>query len=523
MDDGRMDGSGTVRGNAGVLQRDDSAARHQIGVRLARLEYKWLVGITFVLGLIMQILDMTILNVALATLGREFRVDAATLQWVLTGYMISLAVFIPSSGWIADRFGSKRTFQLAVVIFTIASILCGLSTGIWMLVAARVLQGVGGGMLVPVGQAMLFRAFPAHERAKASAVLSIPITVAPALGPLLGGVLVQYAHWRWIFFINVPVGALALACAVLYLREECRDHPGRFDLPGFVLAGAGLATLLFGLEQGAQIGWSAPPVWISLVAAAVLITGLVRRELTIDEPMLNLRLLGNRLFGTGNALLLCQMVSLFGVIFLIPLYLQNLRGVSPMLAGLVLMPQALSMLLVTQVVSRIYGRVGPKRLGILGFLVQTTVSAALQFLGTDSSLWLVAALLAGQGVGMGLLMTTVQTATFAAISPQSMGHASSMFNVSRQVATALGTAIVATVLVVVTRSGMVTVDPAVPAQVAHAQMNAYHAALLVAVVFGLLGLTLATLVRDSDAAASLDRTRHPAAQQGNQGDTASVR
>lgn len=206
-----------------------------------RLEYKWLVGITFVLGLVMQILDITILNVALATLGREFGVDASTLQWVLTGYMLSLAVFIPSSGWIADRFGSKRTFLLAVVIFTTASVLCGFAGSIWMLIASRVLQGVGGGMLVPVGQAMLFRAFPAHERAKASAVLAIPITVAPALGPMLGGALAEYASWRWIFFINVPVGALTLVFTVLFLKEERRGRPGRFDLPGFVLAGGGLA------------------------------------------------------------------------------------------------------------------------------------------------------------------------------------------------------------------------------------------------------------------------------------------
>ena len=151
-----------------------------------RLEYKWLVGITFVLGLIMQILDMTVLNVALATLGREFRVGEATLQWVLTGYLVSLAVFVPSSGWIADRFGPKRTFQTAVVVFTAASVLCGLAGAMWMLIGARVLQGIGGGMLAPVGQAMLFRAFPAHERAKASAVLAVPVTIAPTLGPLLG-------------------------------------------------------------------------------------------------------------------------------------------------------------------------------------------------------------------------------------------------------------------------------------------------------------------------------------------------
>ncbi|PKW14834.1 MDR family MFS transporter [Saccharopolyspora spinosa] len=471
---------------------------------MRRLEYKWLVGITFVLALIMQILDVTILNVALATLGREFRVDAAALQWVLTGYMISLAVFIPSSGWIADRFGSKRTFQTAVVIFTFASVLCGVSTEMWQLVGARVLQGVGGGMLVPVGQAMLFRAFPPDERAKAGAVLAIPITVAPMLGPVLGGLLVQYANWRWIFFINVPVGALALFFAVVFLREEPRRDPGRFDFPGFVLAGAGLATLLYGLEQGAQLGWGQPQVWSSLVAAVLLIGGLAWRELTVTHPMLDLRLLTDRLFCTGNVLLLCQTGAMFGVLFLIPLYLQNLRGVSPMHAGLVLMPQAISMLLTTQVISRIYGRVGPKRLILAGFAVQVAIGLGLQLQGTDTSLWLLVALLAVQGVAMGLLMTPVQTATFARISRADMGQASSMFNVSRQVATALGTAIVATVLVMLTEHGMSTVDPTAAGQVAEAQLGAYHGAFLVSVVFAGLGLLLGLRVRDSDAAASLD-------------------
>ncbi|MCI2416245.1 multidrug efflux MFS transporter [Saccharopolyspora sp. K220] len=456
------------------------------------------------LALIMQILDVTVLNVALAALGREFRVDAAALQWVLTGYMISLAVFIPSSGWIADRFGSKRTFQLAVVIFTLASVLCGVSTEMWQLVGARVLQGVGGGMLVPVGQAMLFRAFPANERAKAGAVLSIPVTIAPMLGPVLGGVLVEYASWRWIFFINVPVGALALLFTVLFLKEEARSDPGRFDLPGFVLAGAGLATLLYGLDQGAQLGWGASQVWLSLVAAAVLIGGLIWRELAVRAPMLDLRLLTDRLFGIGNVLLLFQVGAMFGVLFLIPLYLQNLRGVSPMDAGLVLMPQAVAMLLTTQVVSRVYGRVGPKRLILAGFAVQIVIGFGLLLQGIDTSLWFLVGLLAVQGVAMGLLMTPVQTATFARISGAAMGQASSMFNVSRQVATALGTAIVATVLVVLTERGLSTVDPAVPGQLAEVQLGAYHGAFLVSVVFAGLGFLLAMRVRDADAAASLD-------------------
>ncbi|SDP61908.1 drug resistance transporter, EmrB/QacA subfamily [Actinopolyspora xinjiangensis] len=472
---------------------------------MRRLEYKWLVGITFVLALVMQILDMTILNVALATLGKQFGVGAGTLQWVLTAYMISLAVFIPSSGWFSDRFGSKRTFQFAVLMFTGASVICGAAPGIKTLIAARFLQGIGGGMLVPVGQAMLFRAFPAQERAKASAILAIPITAAPALGPLLGGTLIEVANWRWIFFINVPVGALALLCSILFLVEERGQRPGRFDLPGFVLAGGGLAVLLLGLDRAAQDGWSALPVWGCLLLAAVLIGGLVWRELRAAEPMLDLRLLGNRIFGAGNVLLLCQTGAMFGVLFLIPLYLQNLRGTSALQAGAILMPQALSMLLVTQVISRIYGRVGPRRLIAGGFAMLLVSAGTLQLLSLSISLWALVGSLVLLGASMGMLMTPLQTAAFAQMSGASMGQATSLFNVSRQVATALATAVVASALVMFTQAATSGLEAASPEAMAQARMSGFHGAFLVPVVFGVLGLLLTFRVRDSDAVATLDR------------------
>ncbi|SDK72372.1 drug resistance transporter, EmrB/QacA subfamily [Actinopolyspora mzabensis] len=472
---------------------------------MRRLEYKWLVGTTFVLALVMQILDMTILNVALATLGERFGVDAGTLQWVLTAYMISLAVFIPSSGWISDRFGSKRTFQFAVIVFTAASVICGAAPGIKTLIAARFLQGVGGGMLVPVGQAMLFRAFPAEERAKASAILAIPITAAPALGPLLGGTLIEVASWRWIFFINVPVGALALWCSILFLVEERGQRPGRFDLPGFLLAGSGLAVLLFGLDRAAQDGWTEPAVWACLLLAVVLICGLVWRELRAAEPMLDLRLLGNRIFGAGNVLLLCQTGAMFGVLFLIPLYLQNLRGASALQAGAILMPQALSMLLVTQVISRIYGRVGPRRLVAGGFATLLVSTATLQFLSLSVSLWAVVGSLLLLGASMGLLMTPLQTAAFAQVTSAAMGQATSLFNVSRQVATALATAVVASALVMFTEAASSGLNSPDPGELARAQLSGFHGAFLVPVVFGVLGLLLTSLVRDSDAVATLDQ------------------
>lgn len=485
---------------------------------MRRLEYKWLVGITFVLALVMQILDMTILNVALATLGRRFGVGPGTLQWVLTGYMISLAVFIPSSGWFSDRFGSKRTFQFAVLMFTAASAACGTAPNIETLIAARFLQGIGGGMLVPVGQAMLYRAFPAQERAKASAILAIPIMVAPATGPLLGGLLIEAASWRWIFFINVPVGALALVCSIVFLVEERGARPARFDSPGFLLAGSGLATLLFGLDRAARAGWSDATVWLCLGASALLLTGLVWRELGVSAPMLDLRLLRQRLFGTGNALLLCQTGAMFGVVFLIPLYLQNLRAASALQAGLVLMPQAITMLLATQVVSRVYGRVGPKRLIAAGFTVMLCAAALLQLIDRSVPLWFVVAVLMVQGTAMGLLMTPIQTATFAQTSAAAMGQATSIFNVSRQVAAALATAVVASALVIFTSAA--TAGSQAPSD--PARMAGFHGAFLVAAAFAMLGLVLTALVRDSDAAATLDHSARDNGARANAANTSAA-
>ena len=201
---------------------------------ISRLEYKWIVGVVFVFGLFMDLLDMTIVNVALPEIARDFDLDrehaASTIQWVVTGYLLSLAVFIPVSGWAGDRFGTKRIFLIALALFTTGSLLCGLAWNIESLIGFRVLQGVGGGILTPVGTAMLFRAFPPQERAKAAAILMVPMVVAPASGPVLGGYLSEYHDWRWIFWINIPVGLLGLLFAGMFLKEEKQPSPGRLEV-----------------------------------------------------------------------------------------------------------------------------------------------------------------------------------------------------------------------------------------------------------------------------------------------------
>jgi EmrB/QacA subfamily drug resistance transporter len=229
-----------------------------------RINPKVSVSVVFVAAMFMNIMDITIVNVALPSIGRQFHVPETALDAVAVGYLVSLAVFIPAAGWLGDRLGSKRVLLFAIAVFTLASALCGLADSLPQLVFFRVIQGVGGGMLTPVGMAMLFRTFPPEERVRASSILTVPTAVAPALGPVLGGLLVTELSWRWVFFVNLPIGILAFAFGLVFLGEQRQPHPGRFDLPGFLLSGIGFASLMFGVSEGPDRGWGSPEIITSL-------------------------------------------------------------------------------------------------------------------------------------------------------------------------------------------------------------------------------------------------------------------
>ncbi|MDT7772809.1 MAG: hypothetical protein QOC67_1733, partial [Pseudonocardiales bacterium] len=232
----------------------------------ARVGQKVAVSVVFVAAMFMSIMDATIVNVALPTIGRDFSVSPTAVDGISIAFLVSLAVFIPASGWLGDRFGGKRVMLTAIVVFTVASALCGIASTLDQLVAFRVLQGIGGGMLAPVGMTMLFRAFPPRERIRASAILTVPTTLAPALGPVVGGLLVDSLSWRWVFYVNVPIGIAAFLFGLLCLDRSAEGHPGRFDLAGFLLSGAGLGLLMYGLSEGPNLGWSTVPVLVSIAS-----------------------------------------------------------------------------------------------------------------------------------------------------------------------------------------------------------------------------------------------------------------
>src|SRR5437764_692173 len=432
---------------------------------MGRLPYKYVVAIVFVCGVFMDAMDTTIVNVALPTLSRDFHASTTSIEWIVLGYLLSLAVWIPASGWIGDRFGTRRVFLFALAMFTMASALCGQSSSLNELVAFRVLQGVGGGMLVPVGTAMLFRAFPPIERAKASTVLIVPTVLAPALGPVLGGWLVTDVSWRWIFYVNLPVGALAFTIGFLYLREEREGRAGRFDLPGFVLSGGGFALVLYALSRGPEAGWVSPQIVLTGVVGVAMFVLLIVVETRVPDPMLALRLFKERMFRNANIVLTLTYGSFIGVILLMPLYLHNLRGYTPLQSGLTTFPQALGVIVSSQLVGRLYHVVGPRRLIVFGMLAMAVLTLPLAFVSLDTSLWTIRAIMFSRGIAMAFAFVPMQAATYANITAVDTGRASAIYSTQRQVAAALGVATLGTVPVrPIDAANAGVTEPAAPAR-----------------------------------------------------------
>jgi EmrB/QacA subfamily drug resistance transporter len=440
--------------------------------------------------------------VAIPTLAEEFDATTTQVQWVVTGYLLSLAVFIPVSGWLGDRFGTKRIFMLALFIFTSASFMCGMAQSIEQLIAARVLQGAGGGMLTPVGTAMLFRAFPPYERAKAAAILMIPMVVAPASGPVIGGYLVEYWDWRWIFFINIPVGVTGLIFAGLFLREEKQPNPGRLDLPGLVLASIGLASLMYGLAEAGERGLDDTRV-LGFGALGLAILGVFTLvELRTAEPMIDMRLFRNRLFATANSIQLVAFAGLMGGLFLLPLMLQSpaTMGLSPFESGLTTFPQAIGVVTMVQVSSRLYPKIGPRRLLVFGLLGVTATTLAFVFVDVGTNLWWIRGVMFARGCFFSFILICLQTATFATIVPQMMGRASAISSAGRQVGSSFGVALLATVLT----SRLTANDTSLaPGADTAATFDAFHEAFVVAAFLTLIGAGMSLLVRDKDAAVSM--------------------
>ena len=467
----------------------------------AQINQKVAVSVVFVAAMFMSIMDVTIVNVALPTIGRDFHVSPTAVDSISIGFLVSLAVFIPASGWLGDRFGGKRILLAAIVVFTGASALCGLATSLGELVAFRVLQGVGGGMLAPVGMAMLFRVFPPEERIRASSILTVPTTLAPALGPVLGGLLVTDLSWRWVFYVNVPLGALAFTFGLIFLRSVPMSEPGRFDLPGFLLSGLGLGLLMYGVSEGPVKGWHSADVLATIAAGAVLLALMVVVELRVTAPIVDLRLLANRLFRSTNGVMILASIAFLGSLYAISLYYQDGRGLTALNSGLSTFPEAIGVMAGAQLAARyLYPRLGPRRHITIGLVGVALTIGLLAVLGPGSSLWWPRLLMFALGLAMGQVFVPLQAAAFATITPAATGKASTMFNALRQLGGAVGVAILTTFIVLVGPVHVVAGHPV-------ANLTAYRVAFLIGAAFALLAIPCALTIRDSDAARTIPPRR----------------
>ncbi|TCC24448.1 DHA2 family efflux MFS transporter permease subunit [Kribbella sindirgiensis] len=406
-----------------------------------------------VLGAIMSILDITVVNVALPTFQDEFGspespVSYSTVAWTVTAYTLALATVIPLTGWAADRFGTKRLYMMAIFLFTAGSALCATATSINMLIGFRVLQGLGGGMLMPLGMTIMTRAAGPHRMGRLMAILGVPMLLGPILGPILGGWLIQVASWHWIFLINVPLGVIALVYAWRALAPDTAQRTESLDLLGVVLMSPGLALFLFGVSslpaEGGDFG--APRVWVSILIGVALMAAFVWHSFRPQHPLLDLRLFRDRNLTVSIITMFLFAAAFFGGLLLVPTYFQQIRGESTLHAGLLVAPQGLGAMVTMPIAGRLVdkipvGRIVPFGLAgiVIGMFGLTQITATTPYP-------VIIAMLVVMGFGMGGTMMPLFTTALRTLSGPQVARGSTLLNISQQIASSVGVATMSVIL-----------------------------------------------------------------------------
>jgi EmrB/QacA subfamily drug resistance transporter len=407
----------------------------------------WRISAVVITGSIMSILDTTIVAVALATLSKDLNSSIADIQWVVTGYMLALGAVIPVSGWAAERFGTKRVYLSSLVLFTVGSMLCGLAPSLAALVAFRVLQGVGGGLILPLGQMMMASAAGPKRMGRVMSIAAVPAMLAPILGPTIGGVIIENTSWRWLFYVNVPIGIIAFIAALRVLPSSRTATPRRLDLRGLALLVAGVPLFTYGLaEIGSTGGFSSPRVIVPCLLGLALIGLFVVHALRVKAPLLNLRLWRRPTFSSASVAMFLLGAALFGGMILMPLYWQDVRHESVIDTGLLLAPQGLGAALMMPLAGRWTDRFGGGPLALLGVLVTTIATIPFALIAADTSAVWLCVVMVVRGMGIGLAFMPVMAAAFASLERSELGDATPQLNVLSRVGGSLGTALLAVVL-----------------------------------------------------------------------------
>jgi EmrB/QacA subfamily drug resistance transporter len=407
----------------------------------------WRISLVVILGSIMSILDTTIVNVALETLGRDLHATVSQIQWVVTGYMLSLAAVIPVTGWAARRFGAKRVYITSLVLFTAGSALCGLANSTEELIIFRVLQGVGGGMILPIGQLMMADAAGPERMGRVMSIVAVPAMLAPILGPTIGGLILDNASWQWIFYVNLPVGIAAVIAALRVLPGMKPEKVDPLDVRGLALMATGLPLLTYGLaEIGVTGSFSSTKVWLPLILGATLIVTFVFHALHTRFPLLDLRLYKRATFASASFAMFCLGAALFGSMILLPLYWQGIRHESVVDTGLLTAPQGIGIALVMPLAGKLTDRLGGGPLALFGVIFTTITTIPFALIGAHTSIeWLSVAMFL-RGMGIGFAFMPAMAAAFAALDRSELAHATPQLNVLQRVGGSIGTAVLAVVL-----------------------------------------------------------------------------
>ncbi|ONM48811.1 DHA2 family efflux MFS transporter permease subunit [Nocardia donostiensis] len=401
-----------------------------------------------VLGAIMSVLDITVVNVALPTFQTEFDVAAySTVAWTVTAYTLALATVIPLTGWAADRFGTKRLYLAALVLFTGGSVLCAVAWNIEALIAFRVIQGFGGGMLMPLGMTIMTRAAGPERIGRLMAILGIPMLLGPILGPILGGWLIDNATWHWIFLINLPIGIVSIVYAYLVLPQDETQPSETFDFLGMLMLSPGLALLLFGVSSIPEEGTiTAPKVWATMLIGGILVIAFAFYSFKPKHPLLDLRLFKNYNLTISTVTMLLFAAAFFGGLLLVPTYFQQVRGESPLMAGLLCAPQGLGTLITMPLAGALVDRMPVGRIVPVGLAVITVAMFGLTQIEADTSYAFLIGVLFVLGLGMGATMMPLMTAALRTLTEHEVARGSTLLNITQQIASSVGVAVISVVL-----------------------------------------------------------------------------
>lgn len=407
----------------------------------------WIISGVAMLGAVMSILDTTIVNVALDTLGKDLHSSLTNIQWVITGYMLSLAAVIPVTGWASRRFGAKRVFILSLILFTFGSLLCGLATSDTELILFRVLQGCGGGMIMPLAQIIMADAAGPKRMGRVMGLVAVPMMLAPTLGPLLGGTIIQALNWHWIFYVNLVVGAIAVPLAVRILPGKTGQHTDTLDFTGLALMSTGLVGVTYGLaEAGTYNSFTNVHVLVPVVVGLALIVSFAFHALRVKHPLLDLRLYRRWHFTAASIVMFALGAAVFGAMILMPLYWQELRGYDVLTTGLLTGPQGVGMAITMPLASRLTERYGGGPVAFVGVVATAIMTVPFALIGAHTAVLELCFAMLLRGMAMGASFMPAMTAAFSALERSEISHATPQLNVLNRIGGSIGTTVLAVVL-----------------------------------------------------------------------------